>query len=197
MERFGAAPSLSSASAAIQPDISTIARVGAYEELQALLFDPTTDPSADDFLDGRLLYQEAEGLDSRLVRRYDPHFAVPDGTDCTIDEQCVKGFTCVDGACKSGASCLPDGTSKGNDGKITPCAPYTCGGDGLCLNACASSADCVTGAICDVASKVCVPPSSGDSGDSGGCGVAAPGHAASAAWIVAALALLGTRRRRR
>lgn len=69
----------------VAPDISTIARVGAYEELQALLFDPSRDPSADDFLDGRLLYQEAEGLDSRLVRRYDPHFAVPDGTDCTID----------------------------------------------------------------------------------------------------------------
>lgn len=65
--------------------ISTIARVGAYEELEALLFDPSRDPSPDDFLNGRLLYQETEGLDSRVVRRYDPHFAVPDGTDCTID----------------------------------------------------------------------------------------------------------------
>lgn len=69
----------------IRPDISTVARVRAYEELEALLFDPTRDPSADDFLAGRLLYQEPEGLDSRLVRRYDPHFEVPEGTDCTID----------------------------------------------------------------------------------------------------------------
>ncbi|MCZ7687474.1 MAG: hypothetical protein M5U28_55530 [Sandaracinaceae bacterium] len=69
----------------IVESISTIARVGAYEELEALLFDPSRDPSPDDFLNGRLLYQETEGLDSRVVRRYDPHFAVPDGTDCTLD----------------------------------------------------------------------------------------------------------------
>lgn len=68
----------------IEPNISTIARVGAFEELEALLFDPTREPSADQFLEGRLLYQEDEGLDSRVVRRYDPHFSVPDGTDCTV-----------------------------------------------------------------------------------------------------------------
>ena len=68
----------------IEPNISTIARVGAFEELEALLFDPTRDPSPDEFLEGRLLYQEDEGLDSRVVRRYDPHFSVPDGTDCTV-----------------------------------------------------------------------------------------------------------------
>lgn len=68
----------------IEPNISTIARVGAFEELEALLFDPTRDPSSDQFLEGRLLYQEDEGLDSRVVRRYDPHYAVPDGTDCTV-----------------------------------------------------------------------------------------------------------------
>lgn len=65
--------------------ISSIARVGAFEEMATLLFDPATDPSADDFLAARLLYQEDQGLDSRVVRRYDPHFEVPDGTDCTAD----------------------------------------------------------------------------------------------------------------
>lgn len=69
----------------IQEDISTIARVAAFEELAALLFDPSVDPSAEDFLEGRLIYQRDEGLDSRVVRRYDPHFEVPDGTDCTLD----------------------------------------------------------------------------------------------------------------
>jgi hypothetical protein len=68
----------------VEPGISTIARVAAFEELEALLFDPTRDPSSDQFLEGRLLYQEDEGLDSRVVRRYDPHFSVPDGTDCTV-----------------------------------------------------------------------------------------------------------------
>jgi len=69
----------------VQPAISSIARVAAFEQLQALLFDPTRDPTPDELLQGRLLYQEDEGLDSRVVRRYDPHFSVPDGTDCTVE----------------------------------------------------------------------------------------------------------------
>jgi hypothetical protein len=31
-----------------------------------------------------MIYQEDQGLDSRVVRRYDPHFEAPDGTDCTL-----------------------------------------------------------------------------------------------------------------
>jgi hypothetical protein len=68
----------------IQPSISTIARVRAYEEIEALLFDPSRDPDSDAFLQARLLYQEEQGLDSRVVRRYDPHFTAPEGTDCTL-----------------------------------------------------------------------------------------------------------------
>lgn len=66
-------------------DISTIARVAAFETMREQLFDPTRDPSPDDFLAARQLYQEPEGLDSRVVRRYDPHFEVPEGTDCSVD----------------------------------------------------------------------------------------------------------------
>ena len=66
-------------------DISSIARVAAFEEIAALLFDPSRDPSPQDFLDARLVYQRDEGLDSRVVRRYDPHFDVPEGTDCTTE----------------------------------------------------------------------------------------------------------------
>lgn len=69
----------------IQPTISSIARVMAFEEMGELLFTPEADPSSDDFLSARVLYQEDEGLDSRVVRRYDPHFEVPDGTDCTME----------------------------------------------------------------------------------------------------------------
>ncbi|MFK7985235.1 MAG: hypothetical protein AB8I08_04320 [Sandaracinaceae bacterium] len=66
-------------------DISTVARVAAYEELRGALFDPTRDPSSEEFLAGRLIYQREQGLDSRVVRRFDPWFEVPDGTDCTAE----------------------------------------------------------------------------------------------------------------
>jgi hypothetical protein len=68
----------------VEPTISSIARVMAFERIAALLFDATRDPTSDDFLEARMIYQEDEGLDSRLVRRYDPHYAAPEGTDCTM-----------------------------------------------------------------------------------------------------------------
>jgi hypothetical protein len=80
----------------IEATISTIARVEAFEAISDLLFDPTRDPTSDDFLAARLLYQEEEGLDSRVVRRYDPHFDVPDGTDCTLpDAPAMEPDYCV------------------------------------------------------------------------------------------------------
>ncbi|MCB9598786.1 MAG: hypothetical protein H6722_14985 [Sandaracinus sp.] len=69
----------------IQDSISTIARVRAFEDIADLLFDPTRDPSMEDFLTARGLYQEDEGLDSRVARRYDPDAEAPEGTDCTLD----------------------------------------------------------------------------------------------------------------
>lgn len=68
----------------IEPTISTIARVMAFERLRAAIFDPTRDPSPDEMLAARMIYQEEEGLDSRVARRYDPHVEVPDGTDCSL-----------------------------------------------------------------------------------------------------------------
>jgi hypothetical protein len=44
------------------------------------------EPSPDDFLQARALYQTDEGLDSRVVRRYDPHVEVPGGADCTVED---------------------------------------------------------------------------------------------------------------
>ena len=67
----------------IEDTISSVQRVAAFESMAALLFDPSRDPSADDFVQARILYQEDEGLDSRVVRRYDPRVSVPDDTDCT------------------------------------------------------------------------------------------------------------------
>ena len=67
----------------IEPTISSIARVDAFERIATLIFDPNADARPDDFVAARMLYQADQGLDSRVVRRYDPHFAVPEGTDCT------------------------------------------------------------------------------------------------------------------
>jgi hypothetical protein len=68
----------------IEASISTIGRVEAFEAIAGLLFDATRDPLPEDFLDARILYQTDEGLDSRVVRRFDPHYEVPEGTDCTL-----------------------------------------------------------------------------------------------------------------
>ena len=69
----------------IEATISSIARVRAFEDIAGLLFDPAVDASGDDFLEARRIYQEDEGLDSRVVRRYDPHFEPPDDGDCTVE----------------------------------------------------------------------------------------------------------------
>lgn len=68
-------------------NISTISRVASFEAIATLLFDPTTDSTSDEFTEARLEYQSAEGLGSRVDRRYDPHFTVPEGagTECEDD----------------------------------------------------------------------------------------------------------------
>jgi hypothetical protein len=66
----------------IEQTVSSIARVKSFESIAELLFDPTRNASTDDFLQARLIYQEDEGLDSRVVRRYDPHFDKPAEGGC-------------------------------------------------------------------------------------------------------------------
>lgn len=59
----------------IEASISTIQRVGAFEQIATLLaFDGSRVPTAQDFLDARVVYLEEEGLESRLVRREDEHY---------------------------------------------------------------------------------------------------------------------------
>ncbi|MCS6799236.1 MAG: hypothetical protein NZ898_12040 [Myxococcota bacterium] len=70
----------------IMASISTIARVMQYDEIDALLFDPTRDAPPDAFVMARMIYQVSEGLDSRVARRYDPHVPAPEGTVCTTEE---------------------------------------------------------------------------------------------------------------
>ncbi|MBK7396046.1 MAG: hypothetical protein IPJ34_06995 [Myxococcales bacterium] len=51
-----------------------------------------------------------------------------------------------------------------------PCAPFRCGSAGVCLDTCATSADCAAGASCDLDTKSCVSAAPTDAG--GGCAVA-------------------------
>jgi hypothetical protein len=62
------------------PNISSIPRVGAFEQIAKLLsFGGATAPSAQAFLDARLAYQTDQGLESRVSRREDEHYsAAPD-----------------------------------------------------------------------------------------------------------------------
>lgn len=60
----------------IGTSISSIARMEQFEAMANLLFDPTTDPSTTDFMDARAQYATAEGIGSRVGRRYDLHFPV-------------------------------------------------------------------------------------------------------------------------
>lgn len=69
----------------IQDSISSIARVEAFEDIDALLFGDVSALEAMDFIDARLIYQEDEGIGSRIERRYDPHFAAPESGSCTDD----------------------------------------------------------------------------------------------------------------
>jgi len=60
----------------IGASVSSIARMEQYEAMANLLFDPTVDPAAMAFADARVQYTTAEGIGSRVGRRYDLHFPV-------------------------------------------------------------------------------------------------------------------------
>ena len=58
----------------INPNISTIARVAAFEDIADLLWRSTAPPSPQAFVDARVAYAIDQGLDSRVQRREDVHF---------------------------------------------------------------------------------------------------------------------------
>jgi hypothetical protein len=61
----------------IQESISTIARVEGFETIARLLWAPGKVPSPQAFVEARVKYAEAEGLDSRVQRREDIHYPPP------------------------------------------------------------------------------------------------------------------------
>lgn len=58
----------------INPSISTVARVAAYEQIAELLWRDGGVPSPQAFVDARVLYAQDQGLDSRVQRREDVHY---------------------------------------------------------------------------------------------------------------------------
>ncbi|UJR85359.1 hypothetical protein [Sandaracinus amylolyticus] len=70
--------------ARIEPTISTIARVEAYDTIFAPSGLLVGDPSASAFTDARTVYETSEGLGSRVIRRTDEHVTAPDPNDCRM-----------------------------------------------------------------------------------------------------------------
>ncbi len=81
----------------IDPNISTIARVAAFESIATRLWRGGKVPTADDFIAALDLYLQPEGLASRVQRREDYHYpAAPGGGRCrdegvpdTAPDRCV------------------------------------------------------------------------------------------------------------
>jgi hypothetical protein len=65
----------------IEDSVSSIARVVAYEDIGDLLWH-NSEPTPQDFLDARLVYEEEQGLGSRVARRYDVHYDPPPEGGC-------------------------------------------------------------------------------------------------------------------
>lgn len=66
----------------IEESVSTIARVEAYEAIGQLLWSAGAAPTHDDFVAARVLFEEEQGLGSRVARRYDVHYPAPASGGC-------------------------------------------------------------------------------------------------------------------
>jgi Cys-rich repeat protein len=115
-------------------------------------------------------------------------------TSCSTDAQCAAGFECRAGVCEAKrVRCSEDfAQSIAVDGAKTDCAPYRCGSTGVCMAECATSSDCAGGNVCSA--RACVAVGSVAPEEGGGCAMGS--RATSGAWLVAALALLSSTRRR-
>ena len=65
----------------IEESVSSIARVAAYDEIVRVLWQ-NGPPSHQDFIVARVVFEEEQGLGSRVARRFDPHFAAPTLGEC-------------------------------------------------------------------------------------------------------------------
>ncbi|MBL8719341.1 MAG: hypothetical protein JNL79_25365, partial [Myxococcales bacterium] len=123
----------------------------------------------------------APGVCTTIPFGTDPKGACTSGTIClkTCDGagRCVDaqtGTQCAPSVCLDGSKVRGIGVCSAKGGACSAptatfdCAPYTCDTVlGGCKNGCATSNDCASGYVCDLASRLCTtaPPSS----DDGGC----------------------------
>ncbi|MDQ3032903.1 MAG: hypothetical protein M3Y87_10835 [Myxococcota bacterium] len=73
--------------ARVEPTISSIARVEAYDTLVApggVIAGADRDPSAAAFTEARTIYETDQGLGSRVIRRSDETIPAPEPNDCRI-----------------------------------------------------------------------------------------------------------------
>ncbi len=80
------------------PNIGTIARIAAFEEIADLLgFGEDKAPSPQDFIDARVEYSVDQGLESRVSRREDEHYpaAAKKCQDMTAEELATSPDRCV------------------------------------------------------------------------------------------------------
>ncbi len=66
----------------IEESVSSIARVEAYAAIGDLLWPAAGAPTWQQFVAARVLFEEEQGLGSRVSRRYDVHYAPPDSGAC-------------------------------------------------------------------------------------------------------------------
>jgi MYXO-CTERM domain-containing protein len=119
-------------------------------------------------------------------------------TTCTAVTDCVTGFVCTGGKCVPPTTkCVDDHTTQVN-GASVDCAPYKCGADGTCREACASSSDCATGFAC-ASSGHCERPAAAApaEGSSGGCATTRQPANGSLVWLGLVGLVVAARRRRR
>lgn len=119
-------------------------------------------------------------------------------TTCTAQSDCATGYVCRTGKCvPEGATCSDDGLSSiAKDATVVPCAPYRCAEDGSCRGECATSDHCAPGAVCDPGTKTCTPAPPATDG-SGGCALGRHSLGVPALSVLACLAAVAARARRR
>lgn len=132
--------------------------------------------------------------------------AAEDPTTCGADGLCDGQGQCrtqtpAGGSCESGvchdtllvhSTCDEAGDCVRQS--TVDCSPYQCAEPGECPQSCGSTADCMSGLICDWSSQ-CVPPPVATDGD-GGCGCRAVGRPVPRGWgSIAALLLMVARGR--
>lgn len=143
------------------------------------------------------------------VTTCDPYVCAADRckTSCASGSDCAAGYDCSSGACTpSGAKCSGDGLAVINsDGTPQTCGAYRCSG-GACVKSCnQTDVDCAPGYTCDTSTHACVPSgqapvnpaADGQSNDNCGCRVVGAARSGESRWMLAALAAVLIRRRKR